>query len=192
MSHKIAAIFDLDDTLFHTQWRSHLLEPAPGTTRKNWPAFFEACKDDPINAEIAQIARDFAAAGAEIIVCSGRTEDYQDISLSRLAEEQIVPSATFFRKKEFFAKDHVLKNQWVERLKKQGYTFVASFDDRDHNVEVFRAHGIPTANALNMEEVRSIAKEGLSLLECKLAAIKAHSVIADTENHSPSVVKNSP
>lgn len=173
MSHKICAIFDLDDTLTECQWRSHLLEPLPGEKKKNWPAFFAACAQDPANERMVEIALGFAKADIHLIVLTGRQETYREMSMGWLTDRGLNPVISEFRPDNSFKPDHALKKAWIERLQAQGYEIVAAFDDRGPNVEVFRELGILSANALDKDEVEAVAAEGLALAEARLAAFNA-------------------
>lgn len=167
--HKICAIFDLDDTLAQTAWRSDLLAPLEGERKKNWPAFFSACARDPENERMVEIARAYRDAGIHLIVFTGRQELYKEMSLEWLAERGLSPRKSRFRRNESFQKDHVLKDQWAAQLIADGFEVVASFEDREANVEVFRKHGILTANALIAEEVEAVAAEGLLDAHARIA-----------------------
>lgn len=115
-----------------------------------------------------RLAKDFVAAGALLIVLTGRQEKYRAMSELWLAQRELVPHLSQFRPDNSFKPDHALKDAWAAQLQEQGYEIIAAFDDRDHNVEAFRSRGIPTANALDDEQVERVAADGMALLKAWL------------------------
>ena len=77
-----AVVLDLDGVVADTRHRMHHLRRRP----KNWNAFFEAARRDPVHAEGLAIAREAVARGSLVVYLSGRPERTRDGTLAWLAE----------------------------------------------------------------------------------------------------------
>src|SRR5665213_2001730 len=72
-----AVIFDIDGTLANCSHRlHHILETRP----KDWDAFFGAMDDDLPIRPIVQLFTELETAGNVIILCTGRPENYRQVT----------------------------------------------------------------------------------------------------------------
>lgn len=138
-------IFDLDGTLALIEHRRHFVED-----KKNarWPEFYAACdKDAPNKAVIATMDR-LRRAGAEVWIFSGRSDETRQKTITWLALNTPLCSweadaALTMRKEGDYTPDDVLKRAWYDSmLIDDQKRLVATFDDRDRVVKMWREAGV--------------------------------------------------
>lgn len=139
-------IFDLDGTLALIEHRRHMLE---WETRDKWRHFYAACdKDQPNEPVIATMER-LRHAGADVWIFSGRSDEVRDKTVAWLAHHTSfmthdleAPTLTMRAAGDYTA-DDVLKKQWFDgMLVDDRRRLVATFDDRDRVVAMWRAEGV--------------------------------------------------
>jgi hypothetical protein len=139
-------IFDLDGTLALIEHRKHMLDDKDDRTR--WRRFYAACDKDEPNAPVIATMEKLRLAGADIWIFSGRSDEVRDKTVEWLAYH------TSFMRHDFdtvltmrcegdFTADDILKKQWFdEMLVDDKRRLVATFDDRDRVVAMWRAAGV--------------------------------------------------
>lgn len=140
-------IFDLDGTLALIDHRKHMLE----LERKDkWRMFYAACDQDAPNTPVIDTMERLRHAGAEIWFFSGRSSEVRDKTVAWLAEHTSFmthdlegPMLTM-RDEGDYTTDDVLKKQWYDgMLYADRERLVATFDDRERVVAMWRAAGVP-------------------------------------------------
>jgi hypothetical protein len=137
-------IFDLDGTLALIEHRRHYVTKP----NRDWPAFFKACVDDEPNYPVISTMLRLMAAGAEVWIFSGRSDevggetaqwlskycgfqtydDYPHLQMRRAGDHQM---------------DEKLKEGWLDEMSAEDRgRLVAIFEDRDRMVAMWRRRGI--------------------------------------------------
>lgn len=138
-------IFDLDGTLADCQHRTPILSEKYDNNR--WRRFYAACdKDHPIAPVLAvmESLRRFA----DVWIFSGRSEEVRDKTVAWLTEHTSfmaheLETSLVMRQEGDHRADDIVKSEWVAgMLHEDRNRLVASFDDRDRVVAMWRAAGI--------------------------------------------------
>lgn len=135
---KDIALFDLDGTLALVEHRFHFIEARP----KNWRAYFAACVDDPPNEPIIAVLQALYAAGYQIWISSGRSDEVRAETEQWLRLHNITWTRLLMRAAGDLRPDDVLKRGWLHNgsIPKDRVHMV--FDDRDKVVAMWRRHGL--------------------------------------------------
>lgn len=139
-------IFDLDGTLALIGHRHHLLE---ANDREKWHRFYAACDKDTPNSPVIDTMERLRHAGADVWIFSGRSDEVRDKTVAWLVEHtRFMPweldTALMMREVGDHTADDVLKRQWLDAmLIDDRQRLVATFDDRDRVVAMWRAAGVP-------------------------------------------------
>ena len=137
-------IFDLDGTLALCDHRRHFVE----NRANRWDEFYAACVDDTPNHAVIGVMRALELCNAEIYIFSGRSDAVFDETIDWLNKHvSRTPHNNFWnltmRKKGNFTADDVLKKKWYDELSQYDKDrLVATFDDRDRIVAMWRSLGI--------------------------------------------------
>lgn len=153
-------IFDLDGTLADIKHRRHHVEqpacPACGSIKRcactgrapfkqNWSAFFRACGEDtPIKPVIDTLVH-LHAAGADIWVWSGRSDEVKELTIDWLRNQGVMSLVQQLRMRPEgdYTPDEKLKRSWYDAMSPQSkQRLVAVFDDRDRMVKMWRGLGV--------------------------------------------------
>ena len=164
------AIFDLDDTLSHTQWRAHHLDKEKNGGKANWAVFFENCRHDPPMEAMMAHAKALVAAGAKLVFFTGRPEAQRENTMAWLSEQGLDVLSLRMRPQQSFIPDHRLKKRWMEDLKKDGHYSVCAFDDRLDNRTVFSEFGVRCADPANLSDCQELALLAVGILSERRAA----------------------
>lgn len=130
---------DIDGTLANINHRLHHVKN--GNT--NWDAFFAGIKDDiPIESTISILNK--FASDYEIILVTGRPEEYRQATLDWLTDNVIPFHALWMRPSKDYRPDHVVKKDLLAKIKKCYGEFRIDFviDDRPSVVEMWRNEGL--------------------------------------------------
>jgi phosphoserine phosphatase len=138
-------IFDLDGTLALIHHRRHFVED-----KKNarWPEFYAACDRDVPNKPVIDVMRRLRESGAEVWIFSGRSDEVRDKTVQWLALHTPLCSweaseALTMREEGDHTPDDELKRSWYEMmLVDDRQRLVATFDDRDRVVRMWRDAGV--------------------------------------------------
>lgn len=139
-------IFDLDGTLADCAHRKHFLDYKEDAAR--WRKFYSACdKDAPIVHAIATMER--LRHFADVWIFSGRSEEVRDKTVSWLTEHTSfmtydLDTALVMRQEGDHRADDIVKSEWLDgMLQDDRRRLVATFDDRDRVVAMWRTAGVP-------------------------------------------------
>jgi hypothetical protein len=141
-------IFDLDGTIALIEHRRHLVEGRE-TTHSDWKNFYAACDQDMPNLPVIATMESLRKTGADIWIFSGRSDEVREKSVMWLEKHTSfraheLHDILMMRQEGDFTPDDLLKGKWLEEmLISDKQRLVASFDDRDRVVAMWRAAGIP-------------------------------------------------
>jgi uncharacterized HAD superfamily protein len=129
---------DLDGTIANASWRQHYVRTKP----KNWKLFNESMKDDPPYPDIIWLVKTLKAAGNRIIICTGRTEDFRDVTVEWLKRHDVPYDALYMRPAGDYRDDSIVKLELVQWMRDDGFDPTIALDDRNRVVDALRAIGI--------------------------------------------------
>lgn len=140
-------IFDLDGTLADCGHRKHFLDRRDDPRR--WRDFYAACGGDaPIPHVIAVMER--LRRFADVWIFSGRSDEVLDPTVAWLArhtsfmEHELRNGALTMRRAGDYRPDDELKLEMLESMFDEDRArLVATFDDRDRVVAMWRRAGVP-------------------------------------------------
>lgn len=130
-------IFDLDGTLSDA---THRLHHVTGGNR-NWDAFFAGMGDDPVVEPIRDLL-EACADEFEIVLCSGRPENYRQTTIEWLNRHGIKYAALYMRPEGDHRADHIVKAQLIAGMREDGYEPWIAVDDRPSIVAMWRENGV--------------------------------------------------
>ena len=135
-------IIDLDGTLCNIDHRLHFVK---GDGKKDWRSFFESLRTDTLNTWCAKILHKFST-DHQIVLCSGRPNEYREITINWLKENYIYPFQydLYMRKRHDFRSDFIIKEQILDFEILTRYNVLMSVDDRGSVCDMWRKRGIPT------------------------------------------------
>ena len=135
----VDVIFDVDGTLMDVEHRRHFVEQSP----RNFKAFRKAMADDTPNEDVVMMAKLLKEAGHRIIIATGRLQSERAVTLKQLLGAGVVFDAIYTREKiHEFKADSDVKEQYLERMKADGYNPTMAFDDRQKVVDMWRRNGL--------------------------------------------------
>jgi phosphoglycolate phosphatase-like HAD superfamily hydrolase len=133
-----AVVFDIDGVLSDAGTRQHFIEAG----RRNWDAFFNACGDDPLIEEVAQLLG-LLDPGLRIILLTGRPLRVQPQTLAWLQRYQLRWDLLIMRDYGDYSAAREFKRWTVADLRDHGFDLQLAFEDDRRNTEMFRAEGVP-------------------------------------------------
>jgi FMN phosphatase YigB (HAD superfamily) len=146
MAERPLYIFDLDGTLADCKHRQRILDEKYDNNR--WRRFYAACdKDAPIHPVIQTMER--LRRFADVWIFSGRSAEVRDKTVAWLTENTSFMSweletALMMRQEGDHRADDIVKREWLDgMLWDDRQRLVATFDDRDRVVAMWRAAGVP-------------------------------------------------
>ena len=131
-------MFDIDGVLSDAASRQHYLEGG----RRDWPAFFEACGDDPLIEEVARLL-ELLEPDLRIVLLTGRPIRVQPQTLAWLERYELRWDVLIMRDFGDYSAAREFKEWTVEELRQAGLDPVLAFEDDRRNLEMFRARGVP-------------------------------------------------
>lgn len=123
-----AVIVDLDGTLAIHNGRG--------------PYEIERCSEDTLNGPVAEAVHAAAAAGHQIIYCSGREDRVLEQTMQWLADHGLPAGPLRMRKDGDRRKDSVVKRELFDAHIRSAYDVRYVLDDRDQVVKMWRALGL--------------------------------------------------
>lgn len=131
-------VFDLDGTLALIDHRLHHIRDG----KKDWDAFFAACREDVPNLPAIETLRCMVQGGHHVAIWSGRSDAVRHETEAWL-ETWGISGALVTRMR--LAGDHqpdvTLKRSWLRSLTRDAWPdFV--YDDRQRVVDMWRAEGV--------------------------------------------------
>lgn len=132
-------VFDLDGTIANIDHRLHFVKTKP----KNWPGFFDACKDDsPVDWIIDLLCS--VAVGNIILILSGRSSEVKEQTELWLQKHCVPFDKLIMRPAGDYRPDEIVKiemlNKYMEPYKETAKVeFIV--DDRQRVVDMWRKNG---------------------------------------------------
>jgi phosphoglycolate phosphatase-like HAD superfamily hydrolase len=131
-------VFDLDGVLSDAASRQHYIEGG----RRDWDAFFEACGDDPLIDEVAQLLA-LLDPTLRIVLLTGRPVRVQPQTLAWLDRYRLRWDLLVMRDFGDYSAARHFKRRSVAELRAYGFELKLAFEDDRRNLEMFRAEGVP-------------------------------------------------
>lgn len=140
-------IFDLDGTLALIEHRRHYVERERG--KQDWKSFYAACVEDMPNAPVIRVMESLRLF-ADIWIFSGRSDEVREETIQWITKHTSFLHCDFedgkiltMRMAGDYTPDDRLKQQWLNwMLVDDRRRLVATFDDRDRVVKMWRDAGI--------------------------------------------------
>lgn len=141
-------ICDIDGTLADVGHRLHYIRQEP----KDWHAFFEAAKYDPVRQDVVNMLHvHLRKFDREIILVSGRPDKYRKLTESWLFDH--VPYTTLFMRRDGDHRpDTIVKEEILKRHFPDTSTIVEVIDDRPSVISMWRSHGLKVVDVGDGEE----------------------------------------
>ena len=133
-----AVVFDIDGVLSDAGTRQHFIEQG----RRDWDAFFEACGDDPLIEEVAQLLH-LLDQSLHVVLLTGRPLRVQAQTLAWLKRYELRWDLLIMRDYGDYSRAREFKQWTVADLRRYGLDLQLAFEDDRRNVEMFRAEGVP-------------------------------------------------
>lgn len=142
-----AIIVDIDGTIADCNHRLHHIKGQ----KKNWPGFWETMHlDTPIEPIIKLVkAMDQAC---RIIVVTARHDYVRPQTVKWLLQNGVPYNELRMRADEDYRKDAIVKKEILDQIRADGYNVLFALEDRTHNVEMFRANGVPCLQVADDED----------------------------------------
>ena len=132
-----AVVFDLDGVLSDAASRQHYIESGRG----DWDAFFDACGDDPLIEEVAQLL-DLLHHDLAIVLLTARPFRVQPQTLAWLHRYELRWDLLVMRDFGDYRSARGFKQSSVGELRRRALEPVLAFEDDRRNLEMFRAEGV--------------------------------------------------
>lgn len=142
-----AAIIDIDGTLADCRHRLHHVLPG---AKRDWDAFFAAMDQDGLIEPVADVVRQMSR-DSKIVLCSGRPENYRDVTEAWLDRNGISRDALYMRPAGDTRADHIIKAQILDGIKADGFEPFIVIDDRQSVVDMWRESGLVCLQAAPSE-----------------------------------------
>lgn len=133
---KECIIIDIDGTLANIEHRRQDL-----LNDNNWKAFNSKINSDSINIWCRELIDSFKDKYSVILV-TGRTEEFRDITLKWLNDNKVFYSKIFFRENSDYRDDTVIKKEIYEKKIRPDYMPLFVVDDRNKVVKMWRELGL--------------------------------------------------
>lgn len=138
-------VCDLDGTLCDVEHRRHHVRLTPeqiaAGKKKNWPAFFDGIKDDPINQWCKDIIMSFAEFGIDTVFCSGRGDNERKVTQEWLDYHGFGHQELYMRNRHDSRQDSIVKEIILDFELLTRYKPYFMIDDRDQVVQMWRRRG---------------------------------------------------
>ncbi len=133
-----AVVFDMDGVLSDASRRQHFIEyPFP-----DWEAFFHACGDDELIAEVARLL-DVIDDDHRIVLLTARPIRVQPQTLAWLERYDLRWDVLIMREYGDYMAARVFKQRTVKELRSRGHDLRLAFEDDPRNVQMFHSQGVP-------------------------------------------------
>jgi len=136
---KKTILFDIDGTLAEITHRRKFLEQE----KKDWKSFNDKMGDDVPNAPVVELYKTLWESGKyDIIIVSGRTEKYRELSEQWLAWNEIPFERLEMRPNGDSRADYIIKGELLDKFRAEGKEILFVVDDRQQVVDMWRRNGI--------------------------------------------------
>ena len=132
-------LVDIDGVLSDATGRQHFLEDH---SKRNWRAFFDACGDDPVIAEVARLI-ELLDRDLHVLLLTGRPVRVQPQTLAWLERYNLRWDLLIMRNAGDYAAAREFKRGTVGELRDHGFDLRLAFEDDRRNLEMFHEEGLP-------------------------------------------------
>jgi phosphoglycolate phosphatase-like HAD superfamily hydrolase len=132
-----AVIFDLDGVLSDAASRQHYIESGRG----DWDAFFDACGDDPLIEEVAQLL-ELLDPKLHVLLLTARPIRVQPQTVAWLHRYELRWDLLVMRDFGDYRSARTFKQMTVAELRRRGLEPRLAFEDDRRNLEMFRHEGV--------------------------------------------------
>ncbi|MCB1270419.1 MAG: hypothetical protein M9942_07600 [Microthrixaceae bacterium] len=133
-----AVVFDMDGVLSDASRRQHFLE-AP---RRDWEAFFAACGEDELIAEVARLL-DVIDDDHDIVLLTARPIRVMPQTLAWLDRYGLRWDLLIMRDFGDYTASPTFKRKSLGELRSREYDLRLGFEDDPRNVAMFHEEGVP-------------------------------------------------
>ncbi len=133
-----AVVFDMDGVLSDASTRQHYLE----YPRRDWEAFFHACGDDELIAEVARLL-EVIDAGHHVVLLTARPLRVRPQTLAWLERYGLRWDLLIMREHSDWMASALFKERSVDELREYGFDLRLAFEDDRRNVSMFHRQGVP-------------------------------------------------
>jgi hypothetical protein len=133
-----AVVFDMDGVLSDASRRQHYLEHP----LRDWEAFFAACGDDELIAEVARLL-DVLAPDLHVVLLTARPARVRPQTLGWLDRYRLRWDLLVMRDWDDDGSSRGYKQRVVGELRRYGFDLRLAFEDDRRNVDMFHAEGVP-------------------------------------------------
>ena len=133
-----AVVFDVDGVLSDAVGRQHFIERG----RRNWDAFFDACGEDAVIAELARVL-ELLDPALQIVLLTGRPMRVQPQTLAWLERYGLRWDLLVMRDRGDYSQVTSFKRSVVHDLRAFGLDLRLALEDDPYNHAMYVAEGIP-------------------------------------------------
>ena len=133
-------VFDLDGTICDVRHRRQYVATKP----RNWDAWNAGLVNDTPNIavqKVFQALRHGSDYNTDLIIVSGRSDDYKEQTVEWLCEHEIFYDEIYMRKYKDHRDDAVVKGEIADEIEKT-HKILGVFDDRQRVVNMWIERGI--------------------------------------------------
>ena len=131
-------VFDMDGVLSDAAGRQHYIEyPFP-----DWEAFFEACGEDALIAEVARLF-DVIDPTHRVVLLTARPMRVQPQTLAWLSHYGLRWDLLIMREFGDYMAARSFKRRSTQELREYGFDLRLAFEDDPRNVAMFHGEGVP-------------------------------------------------
>ncbi len=138
MKLKNAIIVDLDGTLTNCEHRVHHVQKE----KKDWQSFNDLMVHDELNQWCFDLIESMSNSGSEIILLTGRDDDYRSHTERWLAENNVKYLELYMRKASDQRSDAIIKKEVYDQNIKEKFAIQFVLEDRKSVVEMWREEGL--------------------------------------------------
>lgn len=131
-------VFDMDGVLSDASTRQHYLEHP----RRDWEAFFRACGEDELIAEVARLL-ECLDDDLRIVLLTARPMRVQAQTLGWLERYDLRWDLLIMRDYGDYLASRHFKQDTVGELRDYGFELRLAFEDDRRNVDMFHGEGVP-------------------------------------------------
>ena len=135
-----AVVFDIDGVLSDAVNRQHFIDGSQ--PRRDWHAFFDACGDDPLIDDVAQLVH-LLEPGLFVVLLTGRPLRVRPQTLAWLERYRLRWDLLIMRHWGDYSAAREFKQDTVAELRDAGFDLRLAFEDDLRNHEMFKAEGVP-------------------------------------------------
>ena len=134
-----AVLVDIDGVLSDATGRQHFLEEQP---KRNWRAFFDACGEDPLIAEVSRLL-ELLDRDLHVVLLTGRPVRVQPQTQAWLERYDVRWDLLIMRNAGDYAAAREFKRGTVGELRDHGFDLRLAFEDDRRNLEMVHEEGLP-------------------------------------------------